>query len=544
MTSARNQAENEKLRQRALTVFAGLKYEMLDAAGEQDGNCALTGRDYDSEVVLKGRLLAALFALNTHIAKDVRAQAISDAVEKLTANRTLLDTTEANREIYKLLKDGVPVDINAPASTTVGTVACPCPREQVTVRVINWEDELPANDFLLVSNLWVNGREGRGRLDFVGFVNGLPLLLPVTRAAGRREKPLQHLHETDISDYKRRFPQLFWYNALILLSDGQDSRLGSSTAAWEHFTEWKRIESEDEAGDTSLETLLMGTCEKVRLLDIVENFTLFSEEAGGLVKIMGRNHQVLGVNAAFARMQRYKELAGQLGVFWHTQGAGKSYSMIFFEQKVQRKLPGNWRFLVITDRIDLDEQIYKNFAKVGAVTEPEESARVSYIKDLKPRLRENHSILFLLLQKFGPAKKNKRGQDVDEQGQDANGQGQDVDGLAPGEVISDSDEIIVMTDEAHRSEYAELARNMRNALPNASYLGFTGTPLIGEEVHRTRDTFGPYISKYPFLQAIEDGVTVRLIYENRTPELGLNVAEVAQKIQDIEQKKDLNPKEK
>jgi type I restriction enzyme R subunit len=527
MTSARDQAKNEELRQHTLTVFESLGYEVLDAASEQDGNYALTGRSHDSEVVLKKRLAQSLFSLNTHIALDVRAEAISDAVDTLTANRALLDAAEANREIYKLLRDGVPVKINLPAgfSSQEG--------QQETVWIIKW-DKPGENDFLLVTNFWVNGREGRGRLDFIGFVNGFPLLLPVTRTAGRRENPLENLYETDVSDYKRRFPQLFWYNALIFLSDGQHSKLGSLTAPWAYFAEWKRVENEEESGDTSLETLIVGTCEKVRLLDIVENFTLFSEEAGGLVKIIGRNHQYLGVNAAFARMRRFKELDGKIGVFWHTQGAGKSYSMIFFEQKVQRKLRGNWRFLVITDRIDLDEQIYKNFRKVGAVTEPEESARVSRIKDLKLRLRENHSILFLLLQKFRPVGT----------GLAPTSELVSPDGLAPDEEISDSDEIIVMTDEAHRSEYAELARNMRKALPNASYLGFTGTPLIGEEIHRTRDTFGPYISKYPFLRAIEDGVTVRLIYDNHTPELGLNVAEVAQKIQDLEKRTNLNDKEK
>ncbi len=224
--------------------------------------------------------------------------------------------------------------------------------------------------------------------------------------------------------------------------------------------------------------------------------------------------------------------------------------MIFFEQKVQRKLPGNWRFLVITDRLDLDEQIYKNFRKVGAVTEPEEAARVFYIKDLKQRLRENHSILFLLIQKFRPEKPPVAAGPVPASESASAAEitpaaGPDpITEPPPFEEISDSDEIVVMTDEAHRSEYAELARNMRQALPNASYLGFTGTPLIGEEIHRTRDTFGPYISKYPFLRAIEDGVTVRLIYDNHTPELGLDAAEAAQKIQEGEQKADLDEKEK
>ncbi len=299
MTSARNQAENEELRQRALTLFKSLGYETLDAAGEQEGNCALTGRNHDGEVVLKERLMASLTGLNAHIASDVREQAMRDAVETLTANRILLDQAEANREIYKLLRDGVPIKINASGRHSSRE------EHQETVRIINW-DEPKKNDFLLVTNFWVGSREGREQLDCVGFVNGLPLLLPVARAAGRRENPLQHLYETAISDYKRRFPQLFWYNALIFLSDGQRSKLGSLTATWAYFAEWKRVENEEEPGDTSLETLIRGTCEKVRLLDIVENFTLFSEEAGGLAKIIGRNHQVLGVNAAFYRMKRIK----------------------------------------------------------------------------------------------------------------------------------------------------------------------------------------------------------------------------------------------
>ena len=514
MTSARNRAANEALRQQTLDIFARLKYQILDAASEQGGDYTPTGREHDGEVVLRSRLRAALPGLNQHIAPEVRDQAINAAIDALTDSRALLTPAEANRQVYKLLKDGIQVKITPPAGS-VSSEEYP-----ETVKVVHWT-EAGANDFLLVANFWVNGHEGRGRQDFVGFVNGLPLLLPIARAAGMRENPLQHLYETEINDYKRRFPQLFWYNALILLSDGQRSKLGSLTSPWEHFTEWKRIEREDEAGNTSLETLLVGICAKARLLDIVENFTLFGEKAGGLEKIIARNHQYLGVNAAFARMQRFKELEGKLGVFWHTQGAGKSYSMIFFEQKVQRKLPGNWRFVVITDRIDLDQQIYQNFARTGAVTEPEEVARITSIEDLEPRLRENHSILFILIQKF----ENKQ----------------------PGQVykeIANSDEIIVMTDEAHRSQYAELARNLNKALPRASYLGFTGTPLIGEEIHRTRDIFGPYISKYPFFQAIEDGVTVPLIYENRTPELRLQVAEVARQLLELEKRAGLSDEEK
>jgi type I restriction enzyme, R subunit len=544
MAFAYNQAESEALGQYTQRLFASLNYEILDAADEQDGNCSVTGREHDGEVVLKDRLIASLSALNTHIPLDVRTQAIEKAVEIVSASRALLDPAEANREIYKLLKDGVHVQIKAPGDYTAQE------GQQETVRVINWDtDRAEENDFLLVSNFWVSGREGRGRLDFVGFINGLPLLLPIMRVASGQENPLQRVYETDLSDYKRRFPNLFWYNACILLSDGQRSKIGSVTATWDYFADWKRIESEEEVGDTTVATLIIGICAKARLLDIVENFTLFRKDAGTLSKIIGRNHQYLGVNAAFARMQRFRELHGKLGVFWHTQGAGKSYSMIFFEQKVHRKVPGNWRFVVITDRLDLDQQIYENFSKVDAVTESEEAVRVSRIKDLALRLRENHSILFILIQKFQPERPTNKGRrEVQFQPGDVPEQEAITDtgraNAATIGAIAESDEIIVMTDEAHRSEGGDLAGYMRNALPNASYLGFTGTPLIGEEIHRTRDIFGPYVSKYPFLQAIEDHVTVPLIYDNHTPRVALNFPEVVQALEEAEQKRPLNDREK
>lgn len=513
MTSARNQEANAELRRRVYNTFANLNYEICNAASEQAGNYTPTGRTHDGEVVLVPRLRAALPGLNPHIPSEMRTPAFDAAIAALRDGPALLSPAEANRFIYNLLKNGVPVTLSPEQSGASEAY-------QETIRLIDWTTPT-SNDFLLVSNFWLNDGEGRGRLDFVGFVNGLPFLLPLALDPGRRENPLQHLYETTISDHKRRFPRLFWYNALILLSDGPHSKVGSMTAPWEFFSAWKRIASEDEPGDTSLETLLRGTCEKNRLLDIVENFTLFYRRPGGLDKIIGRNHQYLGVNAAFARMQNHRELQGKLGVFWHTQGAGKSYSMIFFEEKVQRKLPGNWRFIIITDRIDLDEQIYESFANVGAVTEPEESARVEEIKDLNQRLRENHKILFMLLHKF-------------------------VNRPTPEEIaaIPNTDALIVMTDEAHRSEYADMATNMRTLLGQASYLGFTGTPLIGDEIHRTRVVFGPYISKYSFLQAIKEGVTVPLIYINRTPQLSLRVEEVARRLKALEKDSRLDDRQK
>ncbi|MCB9925597.1 MAG: DEAD/DEAH box helicase family protein [Planctomycetaceae bacterium] len=210
-------------------------------------------------------------------------------------------------------------------------------------------------------------------------------------------------------------------------------------------------------------------------------------------KITGKNHQFLGVNNAVVALEEIKENQGKLGVFWHTQGSGKSFSMAFFSQKVLRKVPGNWTFLVVTDRNDLDTQIYKNFCNTGVATEECQAESGAHLRQL---LSEDHRFIFTLIQKFG---------------------------TKPGEKypkLSDRSDIIVMTYEAHRSQYDTLALNMRTALPNAAFIGFTGTPLMaGEE--KTKEVFGDYVSIYNFQQSIEDGATVPLFYENRIPELQL-----------------------
>lgn len=283
-----------------------------------------------------------------------------------------------------------------------------------------------------------------------------------------------------------------------MLSNGSQTVVGSTFSPWEHLFEWKRINDEGEKGVVSLETAIRGIGEPSRLLDIVENFTVFEDVPGGVIKKIAKNHQYLGVNKAIAEVwrtkDRPKDQAGRLGVFWHTQGSGKSLSMVFFAQKILRKIPGNWTFVIVTDRNELDEQIYKTFAATGAVGEVE--AHATSGAHLKQLLSEDHRYVFTLIQKFGTKK---------------------------GEVypqLSDRQDIIVITDEAHRSQYDTLAMNMRTALPNAAFLGFTGTPLMaGEE--KTKEVFGDYISVYDFGQSIADGATVPLYYENRIPEMQL-----------------------
>jgi type I restriction enzyme R subunit len=240
--------------------------------------------------------------------------------------------------------------------------------------------------------------------------------------------------------------------------------------------------------------MIKGTCEKTRLIDILENFTLFSTSEGNPVKIVAKNHQYLGVNNAIESFKKRKENEGQIGVFWHTQGSGKSYSMIFFAQKILRKFSGNYTFVVVTDRDELDEQIYRNFQNSGAVSEIGVQARSG--QHLKQLLTEDHRLVFTLIHKFGTKKGTKH------------------------PLLSDRDDIIIIADEAHRTQYDTLALNMRDALPNSSFIGFTGTPLMaGEE--KTRDTFGDYVSIYNFMHSIEDGATVPLYYENRVPEVQL-----------------------
>src|SRR5205814_7012567 len=253
---------------------------------------------------------------------------------------------------------------------------------------------------------------------------------------------------------------------------------------------------EGEEGRVSLETMIRGVCEPAHLLDLVENFTLFSEAKGEVAKLIAKNHQYLGVNKAISAAQQIKANQGKLGVFWHTQGSGKSYSMVFFSQKVLRRLAGNWTFLIVTDRDDLDGQIYRNFASTGAVVEEEQRVRAQSAEHLKQLLNtEDHRYIFTLIQKFRLEEGEKQYPK-----------------------LSDRPDIIVITDEAHRSQYDAFALNMRNDLPNAAYIGSTGTPPIaGEEL--TKEVFGDYISIYNFKQSIDDGNTVPLYYENRIPEL-------------------------
>lgn len=467
----------------AIDCLASLGWETANLYDETFGIDGTEGRKSSAEVILVRRLRKALERINP----GYPATAYEQAIEQLTQDRSKQIPVNANQAFYKLLRDRVKVEITDDDGNP----------QTVELSVVDWKNQ-DNNDFFLTQQMWVSGEMYKRRCDLVGFVNGIPLVFIELKGP---HVPLKSAYDDNLKDYKgQSVPQLFHPNAFIILSNGSQTRVGTLTSPWEHFFEWRRIDDETEAGSTSLETALRGLCDKRRLLDVVENFTVFETARGGLIKKVAKNHQYLGVNKAIEQMIKLREsgdreAAKRLGVFWHTQGSGKSLSMVFFSQKVLRKQPGKWTFVMVTDRSELDDQIYKTFTATGAITGAEVQATSA--ENLKQLLREDHRYVFSLIQKF----RTEKGEAYPQ--------------------ISDRDDIIVITDEAHRSQYDVFALNMRNALPHAAFLGFTGTPLIAGEEERTREVFGDYVSVYDFARSIEDGATVPLYYENRTPELQL-----------------------
>lgn len=486
--------EDSYVEQPAINLFSSIGWENIDCYSETFGDEGLLGRESRSEVILIRELREALTIINP----DCTANEINLAIEEIARDRSAMSAIAANEACYKLIKNGVSVKADADDE------------DQITVKVIDWQNK-DNNRFLLCSQLWVTGEIETRRPDLIGFVNGLPLVFIELKAAHRQ---LIHAYKDNLADYKKVIPQLFNFNQLVILSNGVQSKVGTISSQWEHFADWKKVEREDEPRMVSLETVIRGTCDKNRLLDIVENFILF-ENKKACVKIVAKYHQFLGVNQALEGLRSIEEIQGKLGVYWHTQGSGKSFSMVFFCQKAFRKFPGNWTFVIITDRKDLDEQIYKTFSACGLLKEECQAESASELKQL---LSEDHRFVFTLIHKF----RADQGESYPE--------------------LSDRKDVIVITDEAHRSQYASLALNMRTALPNAGFLAFTGTPLLGQDENdaKTRTVFGDYVSVYNFADAVDDGATLPLYYENRVPEVNLNRDDLGDEIQNIIDDADLS----
>lgn len=482
-------SEESLVEQASIEILASLGWASRSAAKETFGPNGTFGRESPREVALTASLRAALTKLNP----GVPPVALDLALDEVLRDRVAMGQAAANREIHRLLTDGVKVTTKDERTGK---------EEPRTLRVIAWAQ--PAeNDFLAVRQLELKGPLYTCIPDVVLFVNGLPLVVIELKRPG---VPARQGFDENLTSYKHSqngVPRLFAFNALLITSNGTDAKVGSLTADWSRFFDWKRIESESEERRVSLEVLLRGTCDHSRLLDLVRNFSLFSEHKSGLTKILGQNHQFLGVNQAIeATLAARAAGHGRAGVFWQTQGSGKSFSMVFYAQKILRTVPGNWTFVIITDRVELDDQIAKTFAACGAVEDATKCHATSGAH-LRTLLGENHRYIFTLIHKFQTS-----------------------------ELLNARRDVIVIADEAHRSQYDTLAMNMRAALPNALFVAFTGTPLIaGEE--RTREIFGDYVSIYDFQQSIEDGATVPLFYENRTPELRLTNPSLNNDIYDV-----------
>ena len=458
-------------------------------------NGTLGRKDYH-EIVLWRYFNQALKKLNPWITD---AQ-ITEARQTLSSYLSSASLLQINEEKYFMIRDGIPVTVKKPNGKT----------EEKKAIVIDFNDP-DNNHFLAVKELKIHGDLYRRRTDIVGFVNGLPLLFIELK---RNDVDVENAYTDNYTDYQDTIPFLFYYNAFLMLSNGMEAKVGTLGSKYEFFHEWKRL-SEDDEGSVALETMLRGICKKENFLDLYENFILYDHSDGKTVKILARNHQYLGVNEAVKAYGERQLREGKLGVFWHTQGSGKSYSMLFLSQKIRRKFPGSPTIVVLTDRDELNKQICGTFEACGLLGKTEgKKFMATSGTDLVNKLKGNPSFIFTLIQKF-----NKPDEPP---------------------IYPDHD-ILIISDEAHRSQYGVFADNIEKLLPIASRIGFTGTPLLSSNEITAR-TFGGYISVYDFKRAVEDKATVPLYYENRGDKIKeIKNPDITDKILDAIEEADLNP---
>lgn len=453
------------------------------------------GRTSYHEILLSRYFQNALRRLNPWMTDSQ----LSEAQKTLENRLSTASLLQVNEEKYFLIRDGIPVTVKKPNGQP----------ETKRAAVIDFQNP-ENNEFLAIKELKIQGDLYRRRTDIVGFVNGIPLLFVELK---KNTVDVQNAYEDNYTDYLDTIPQLFYYNAFLMLSNGTEAKIGTLGSKYEFFHEWKRL-AESDPGSVALETMLRGICRKDNFLDLLENFILYDHSGGRTAKILARNHQYLGVNEAVKAYAGRKLNDGKLGVFWHTQGSGKSYSMVFLAQKIRRKFAGSPTFVILTDRDELNKQISDTFENCGLLGKTKAAQFIAASgDDLVQKLKGNPSFIFTLIQKF-----NKP---------DA----------AP--IYPDHD-IIIMSDEAHRSQYGIFADNMMKLLPTAARIGFTGTPLLSSD-NITARTFGGYVSIYDFKRAVEDGATVPLYYENRGEKiLDLHNPEITNRILDAIENADLD----
>lgn len=460
------------------------------------GENGTLGRNSFHEVLLIQRFRLALKKLNPWI----NDKQIAEAIERMTERMSSQTLMQINEQKYQFIRDGIPVTRIKPDGTS----------EEIKAVVIDFEN-IDNNDFLCVRELWVYGALYRRRADIVGFVNGIPLLFVELK---NHNVEVENAFNENYRDYLDTIPQLFYHNAFIIFSNGLEARVGTIDSKWKFFHEWKRL-TELDHGNIELPTMLRGICKKENFLDLLENYILYDHSDGKTVKIMARNHQYLGVNQAVEMYRNREYVNGKLGVFWHTQGSGKSYSMLFLACKIRRKFAGSPTIVILTDREELNKQISDTFENCGVLGNVKAKSFIaSSGDDLITRLKGNPSFIFSLIQKF-----NK----------------------PDAEPIYPDHDIIVISDEAHRTQNGVFAENLLHLLPTANRIGFTGTPLLRDD-NITARTFGGYVSIYDFKRAVDDKATVPLYYENRgerlkelkNPEINEEIAAVLEQAGEID----------
>lgn len=466
-----------------------------------------TMRSSKKECVLPTVLNSSLKRINPCIDEEN----ISDILKVLRTDYTATDLKETNYKLYQQIRNGIKIDVRRDGKEDFDII-----------KLIDFENP-ENNTFTAVSQMWIQGKVYSRRPDIIVFINGLPIVFIELKNSIIK---VEEAYNKNLKDYIKDIPNLFAFNQICVLSNAIETKLGAFNANFNYFFEWLKIDSEKEvidreelqdtnsAKESSVRYLIDGLFLKEKLLDYIENFILFENQS---TKIIAKNHQYLGVNNLIESVNKRKKLNGKLGVFWHTQGSGKSYSMVMFARKVKRKIQGNFSFLIVTDRDDLDTQIHKNFVRTEVIEDKEETQPKDG-KQLREFLQTNKGFIFTLIHKFRYDKGKKY------------------------PVLTERDDIFVLVDEAHRTQYRDLAENMRTALPNANFIAFTGTPLLGSK-RLTNQWFGDYVSEYNFAQSVEDGSTVPLFYSRRVPEVGLQNDFLDDDLVDIIENENLNEDE-
>jgi len=456
------------------------KYDILICDASPDKRDVLpdgTGRNSKKECVLPDVMLSSLKRINPAIEEDK----IKEIVKTLRQDYTGTDIVDTNYKLYRQIRNNIKITVRRNGKEDFDFV-----------KLIDFEHP-ENNTFTAVSQMWIQGKVYYRRPDILIFINGMPLVFIELKNSIVK---IEEAYNKNLKDYMRDIPNLFAFNQICVLSNGLETKLGAFNATYDYFFEWLKIDSEkekldreailaaDNVKDSSVRYFVDGLLNKDRLIDYIENFILFENQR---IKIIAKNHQYLGVNNLMESVENRKELQG------------------------------NFSFLIITDREDLDTQIHKNFVRTKVIGSKEE-CQPKDGKQLRDFLTTNKAFIFTLIHKFRYDKTKKY------------------------PVLSTRDDIIVLVDEAHRTQYKDLAENMRTALPNANFVAFTGTPLLGSK-RLTNQWFGEYVSEYNFAQSVEDGSTVPLFYSRRVPEVGLENDFLDDDVVDIIEEENLNEDE-